>query len=77
LTAVEAWVEVIFVTPAILALAPFTLRLPPIPAPPVTLRAPVVDEVEAVVSVMLTFPRVLMLAPSYSSHKLDTVSISI
>lgn len=49
------------VTPTILAPIPPTYKLPPIPTPPVTLKAPLLKSVETVEWVMLTTPVAVLL----------------
>ena len=49
------------VTPVMLAPMPPTYKLPPIPTPPVTLKAPVLESVETVLCVILTTPVAVLL----------------
>ena len=49
------------VTPVILAPMPPTYKLPPIPTPPVTLKAPVLESVATVACVILTTPVAVLL----------------
>jgi hypothetical protein len=49
------------VTPVILAPMPPTYKLPPIPTPPVTFKAPVLESVATVACVILTTPVAVLL----------------